>query len=979
MSSTRPDRASTSKRTALALLVALATTGAFVSQVARADDVADEADLQFQLGAARYKENDYLGALEHFLASNRLAPNHNVVFNIARCYEHLERFSDAYRFYAIAGEAQNTPERRAQIEEALGRIKPKVAVLEVKTNPPGATIYLDRKELGARGSAPRSLGLAAGTYTIIAELGDHEPVTSKPTTIALGTTTTIELELVPILATVVVTGPEATGAAVRVDDEKAAPTCTAPCTLKLSPGHHVLFLAREGFVAEGITVDLAPKGNVELRPKLVARTGSVVVDSDVKDSLVEIDGTPAGFTPAVLAVPVGEHTLRITHEGFRPFSRKLAVAAEAATKVDAELTEALIVGAASRNLESVDDAPASITIIPKYELVGMGYPTIAEALRGVRGVYVNDDRSYSSLGFRGFGRPGDYGNHVLVLVDGHPTNENYTGGASVGFDARTDLEDVERIEVVRGPGSALYGTSAFFGVVNVVTRGRDQPTHMEAGVSAVEYGVFRSRLHATYRVNDDAGLWVSLGGARSIEGRDFVFSEYAVDGANGASNGNDGFDAGTVTGRAWWKTLTLQWLYTARKKHIPTGVSDTIFPSHATQYLDRRGFLELKFEPKLGDVQTLTRMHANLYLYDDLLDYTYDVDPTTGAATGGPYRDSYRGEWFGLEERVAVPVTRTLRLTVGGEGQYHPITRQTSRTSTGDVVLSRNDPFTIGAGYLLADWTPNDTFKVSPALRVDYYSTTGTSLNPRLAVLIHASPDTTTKMLAGKAFRAPSVFELFYQSDTYRTPDALKPEDIYSGELEVSHHFSQTVSGTVSGYVNVVRNLIELSGGGTTADPNVYINSDRSILGTGVEAELRRDFRQGAMFAAQMSLQRTRYLDVAESQRREVPNSPNVLASLKGAIPIAQRALSLMSRLSYIGPRWDRYDRPGDPEQQRVDGALVWDLVFTGESERFRVRYGIGVYNVLDTRWFAPVSGEYRMRTIPQNGRTIYASLGITL
>jgi outer membrane receptor for ferrienterochelin and colicins len=455
-----------------------------------------------------------------------------------------------------------------------------------------------------------------------------------------------------------------------------------------------------------------------------------------------------------------------------------------------------------------------------------------------------------------------------------------------------------------------------------------------------------------------------------------VFPEYAVDGANGASIGNDGFSAGTLTGRAWWKTLTVQWLYAARKKHIPTGVSETIFPSNGTNYLDRRGFVELRLEPKVGDVQWLTRAHANLYLYDDRLDYPFDT--TTPVTTGGPYFDSYRGEWFGLEQRLMAPLHKTLQLTVGGEAQYHPLTRQRSRTAAGEELLARNDPFTVGAAYLVADWTPAPALKVSPAMRLDYYSTVGTSLNPRLAILVHPSSRTTTKLLAGKAFRAPGIFELFYQSDTFRTPDSLKPEDIYSGELEVSQRLTPTLTATVSGYASYVRNLIQLSGGGTAADPNFYINSDQSILSTGVEGELRRELRR-FMFAAQVSLQRTRYLDVAQSGGREVPNSPAVLGSLKAAVPIALRTLMLTSRLSYVGPRWDRYDRPGDPEQQKVGGAAVWDLVFSGEADRVSLHYSIGVYNVLDTRWSVPVSGEYRMRTIPQNGRTLYASLSVTL
>ena len=102
----------------------------------------------------------------------------------------------------------------------------------------------------------------------------------------------------------------------------------------------------------------------------------------------------------------------------------------------------------------------------------------------MRGIYISDDRGYQSLGFRGFGRPGAYGNRVLITMDGAPLNDDWLWSSYVGFDLRADLEDIDRIEVVRGPGSVLYGTSAFSGVVNLVTRARDVPTSREVSVSA---------------------------------------------------------------------------------------------------------------------------------------------------------------------------------------------------------------------------------------------------------------------------------------------------------------------------------------------------------------------------------------------------------------------------------------------------------------------------------------------------------------
>ena len=111
-----------------------------------------------------------------------------------------------------------------------------------------------------------------------------------------------------------------------------------------------------------------------------------------------------------------------------------------------------------------------MTIVTAEDIRTFGWPTLAEALTGVRGFYVTNDRNYTYVGVRGFGRPSDYNNRILVLVNGHRFNDNVYDQALVGIEFPIDLALVERIEVIRGPGSALYGTSAFFAVINVVLR-----------------------------------------------------------------------------------------------------------------------------------------------------------------------------------------------------------------------------------------------------------------------------------------------------------------------------------------------------------------------------------------------------------------------------------------------------------------------------------------------------------------------------
>ena len=270
-------------RSALLLLaLALATPSA------RADDLADEADVQFELGAKKYQTGDYLGALEHFLTSNRLVSNKNVLYNIARCYEQLHRYPDAYRAYGRALEAETAADRKKDLEISLARIAPKVALLDVVTEPPGATIYLDRKDLGPRGSTPRVLGLEPGKYKVIAELDGYEAATSAEVSVETGQTKTLTLKLAPILATVNIASEQA-GTEVRVDRADGPVLCTIPCTTKIAPGHHVLYFQRPGFKHSEVPVDLPAKQTVNVVAKLDVLTGTVVVNADVPNSL---NGSP---------------------------------------------------------------------------------------------------------------------------------------------------------------------------------------------------------------------------------------------------------------------------------------------------------------------------------------------------------------------------------------------------------------------------------------------------------------------------------------------------------------------------------------------------------------------------------------------------------------------------------------------------------------------------------------------------------------
>jgi outer membrane receptor protein involved in Fe transport len=986
-------RCSTRSRPSALLVIVVAIAVVLLGLIAlpssaRADDVADEADHLFTLGAEHYQNRDYKNALQYFLASNRLVHNRNVMFNIARTYEHLNQASDAYRYYQRALDGETEPSTKQRIKDSMQRLASSVALLRVETDPPNATLYLNRKDLGDRGSSPQVFALVPGAYTVIAELSGYDDATSSPALVRTGTEKTVTLKLTRVVGVLRVIG--ARGAAVRLDADDAPILCEAPCDAPSPPGQHTLVLTKPGYRVTRQNVVVRANSMTEVRPDFEPETGSLLVNADERDAIIEIDGQTKGFTPSVLTVPTGPHDVRVTLRGFRPVERKIEVKANEQTQLDLQLVSADAVEAASRVAEPVEDAPASVSLITSPELRSMRYPTVAEALRGVRGVFISDDTTYKTVGFRGFGRPGDYGNRVLVLVDGHPVNDDWIWSSYVGYDLRADIEDVERIEVVRGPGSILYGTGAFSGVVNLITHTRDTPDGREVGVSTAGDGVARARARVTHHFSKDSGVTTSVAAARGA-GRDVFVRELVGDGPPsiaGTARDSDGFRVGTWTGRIFYKSLSAQWSLNHHDKKLPGLQLDVLFGDPRSHQADTRGFIEAKFDPKISEQLTsVTRAYVNYYGYRGVFARKPDE--------GNLERSSFDGAWAGAEQRVIFSPFKMLRLTGGGEFQYHFVVHEEAASQTLGQQYAQDHPFTLAAGYALADVALSNAVKLNAGARLDAYSLSEPSINPRLALIVKPYEGGNVKVIGGKAFRAPSVYERYYTDNGGQKAGGttVAPENLYSTEIEYSHRFSRTVIGTAAAYASYITGLIalrDLPDATVDAPSFAYQNTPGPVGTLGGELELRREWKEGWMLGGSYSYQKSRYLGsdgVADllafeqaKNQREVPNSPNHLASVKGGVPILARALMLMSRLTFEGPRFDRNDveAPLQPRQGQTPVALLWDIVFSGSEPRWGLSYAVGLYNAFDARWAVPLSAEFRPTTVVQSGRTLLALASIT-
>jgi iron complex outermembrane receptor protein len=125
---------------------------------------------------------------------------------------------------------------------------------------------------------------------------------------------------------------------------------------------------------------------------------------------------------------------------------------------------------ASKYVQSAAEAASSIGTITADEIKNFGYRTLGDALNSQRGMYLSNDKNYMQVGSRGFSRPADYNNRIVIMIDGHIMNEMVYGSAFMGNELALNLDNVEKIEIIRGPGALVYGSGAMLNIINVIMK-----------------------------------------------------------------------------------------------------------------------------------------------------------------------------------------------------------------------------------------------------------------------------------------------------------------------------------------------------------------------------------------------------------------------------------------------------------------------------------------------------------------------------
>ena len=197
------------------------------------------------------------------------------------------------------------------------------------------------------------------------------------------------------------------------------------------------------------------------------------------------------------------------------------------------------VSGASKRDQKTTEAPSSVTVVVSDDVKRYGYRTLADILGSVQGLYVSYDRNYAFLGTRGINL-GDFNSRVLVLIDGHRINNNLTDGALIETAFMLDVDLIDRVEVIRGPGSVLYGNNAFFGVINVITRRGSQLDGAEVSGEYASFDTYKGRVTYGKSFTNGAQLLLSTSYYDSAGQERLFYKEFnTTNQNNGVARGLD--------------------------------------------------------------------------------------------------------------------------------------------------------------------------------------------------------------------------------------------------------------------------------------------------------------------------------------------------------------------------------------------------------------------------------------------------------
>jgi outer membrane receptor for ferrienterochelin and colicins len=637
---------------------------------------------------------------------------------------------------------------------------------------------------------------------------------------------------------------------------------------------------------------------------------------------------------------------------------------------------------ATGSRQPIARAPSVATVITAEEIKAIGAADIDEVLETVPGMHV----SRSPIGYNPIytirGISTQYNPQVLMLVNGIPITGAYVGDRSIVWGGMP-VENIARIEVIRGPGSALYGADAFAGVINIITKTAPDINGTQLGLHV---GSFNS--HDAWVQH--GGTWGSYNAAAYLQvghtdGQHQIIASDAqsfLDFLNGTSAslapgsvnlGRDTIDGRIDLSREKWR---LRAGYQQRNNvGAGAGIASALDPT-GSNFGERIStdltYQDTNFAPDLDVTAQASYLYiteqSDLTLFPAGANY-FNLGVFPNGVIGNPYRWE-RHLRFNVSAVYTALQSHKLRFGVGtqddnlyrtqesrnynlvnvfGVGNFpEPRPGGLEEMTSAEIFMTPHDR-RVNYVYAQDEWAFTRDWYLTAGVRHDQYSDFGGTTNPRLALVWDTAYNLTSKLLYGQAFRPPSFAELYNINNPVAQGNPnLKPETIQSVELAFAWQAANTVQANLNLFHYQMKDILRF-----VPDPSTEISTAQnagSQHGQGFETELVWDVNQSLRLSGNYAQQHS----IDDATNQDAGNAPREHLYARADWRLMPR-WTLDTQLNYIA---DRKREPLDTRPPIADYHTV-DLTLRSNNQSSDWGIAFKVLNLFgaDAREPSPAPG----------------------
>ncbi len=625
------------------------------------------------------------------------------------------------------------------------------------------------------------------------------------------------------------------------------------------------------------------------------------------------------------------------------------------SEIDVYKTDRLLRTATKRQI-SLREAPAIATVITADEIKNMGARNIMDVLKMVPGIGISrNEQGFFMLDIRGTSSVKS--EKVLVMIDGHSQNRNVAGTGFTYLHDNMSVDSIRQIEVIRGPGSALYGANAFVGVINIITK---QANDIEGIQMSITGGSFEARqLNILGGKTFDNGLQLLASlDYQKTNGPNLNIQQDRVT-AMGISNtpgdANTEYEALELLLKVSYMDFNYEGHFIDNSRDAYIGFAYALTSSNIIKYLNF--WQEASYSHTFSDV-----FSSNIKFYWDEFDQDASLElfPSGFAGSfpngfiGGPLA---KNRTLGSEVQFDYDITKDNHLLLGfmyekmkqfdvkSISNYNP-SNNAYLGSIQDISAwgnwNKNVSREVYAAYLQDEWKVLDNLNLTGGVRYDHYTEFGGTINPRAGVVWSFLNNAEMKLLYGQAFRAPTFTELHNDNNpSLMGSSDLQPEKIKSYEAAIGYRFQNSLRVDFNYFYNDIDDLITKD---SSTSPPTYANLGGAEI-DGIEFVLSGQYRADNYWKLSYSYQDPKDADTGA----RIANLPNQRASLSANYAVNDYIVSHVDVL-WTGER----PRSAGDNRTEMPSYTTVDLTMTGRNFYKNMEIIAAVHNLLDEDYRDP-------------------------